>query len=516
MPSHPTVKGVLLAVTTDPDNVGASDDVHRPAVAEHRATVPTRTLMLACLPAIAVGLLIRAWVMRTSLMSLNSDEGITGLQGFEVLNGRFRLVVAGNEYGATTESYVVAPLLTFWSGPWPLRVMAVLLSACAAYAIYRLAAPFYERAAAATLALIGWTTSGAIVLVWSRAYLGYPTGFIAQVAVLALAAHAIRTPVRLWRTAAMAGFAAGFAIWSHPMFGAVALLALLPASACRWRQVRQWWLPLGAGGVLGVSPWLLFIAQNGWPSSALATVQTTYPERLQNFMTELLPRAFGLRDPGGQWLGPQGLSAPTAALLIVLALGGLIVLVNRKGAQALPLLVAGVLAFPILAMFRPLGFVADARYALPFLPQLLMGLGAWLLLVPERIRRSPWLVVSIPTVWSLLLCVPILHHQIGWETQDPDQDAERLVTEIRNRHIQYLAGDYWATYLADYLADGELTVTAEVSIRFTEAAAQVNGADPTQVALVYAAGREPTLKLPRDRYQLVNVGEFDLYVPIIS
>lgn len=473
-----------------------------------------RNLLLACLPAIVIGLLIRVWVMHTSLLSLNSDEGITGLQAFEVLSGRFRLVVAGNEYGATTESYLMAPILTFWTGVWPLRVMATALSGLAAYALYRLGRPIFGRPIAATLALVGWTTSGAIVMLWSRAYMGYPTGFIAQVVALSLACYAIRTPEKLARTAVLAGIATGFAIWSHPMFGMVALLALIAPACYRWRHVLTWWLPLAAGGVVGVSPWLLFIRENGWPHSALATVQTTYSQRVENFFTELLPRLFGLRAPNGDYWAPSWLAITVAAVLIIGALAGLVLLVVRKGPTTLPILVAGVLAYPFLAVFRPLGFVSDGRYALPLLPMVLMGLGAWLLLLPGSVRRSPWLIVAVPSVWAIVMCVPVIHHQVGWHTENPDLDAQLVVGELESRDIHFLAGDYWGTYLADYLADGELTVTADVSIRLADQAALVDAADPTKVALVYTAGVNPTLRMPVQAYQLVRVGAYDLYLPI--
>jgi hypothetical protein len=144
--------------------------------------------------------------------------------------------------------------------------------------------------------------------------MGYPTGFIAQVAAVALACHAMRGTQRLARTALFAGLATGFAIWSHPMFGVVALLALITPSVYRVRELRRWWLPLAAGGLVGISPWLLFMADHGWPKPALATVRTTYSERLENFVTELLPRAFGLRAPDGSWLSPTGLAVVVAAI----------------------------------------------------------------------------------------------------------------------------------------------------------------------------------------------------------
>ena len=505
-----------MPLIDDPERSGPPDLGDRRSVPppDRPARLSARTLLLACLPAIVVGLVIRVWVMHTSLLSLNSDEGITGLQAFEVLDGRFRLVVAGNEYGATTESYLMAPILTFWTGVWPLRVMATALSAVAAYAIYRLARPMFDQTIAATIALIGWTTSGAFVLLWSRAYLGYTTGFIAQVVALALACHAIRTPDKLARTAVLAGFAAGFAVWSHPMFGVVALLALIAPSLYRWRHLLTWWLPMAAGGVIGVSPWLIFMAHNGWPTSALATVATTYSQRMENFATELLPRLFGLRAPNGDWWAPSGPAIAVAAVLIIASLAGLVLLVVRKGAPALPILVAGVLAYPFLAVFKPLGFVADGRYALPLLPQVLMGLGAWLLLLPLAVRRSPWLIVTVPTVWALLTCVPVIHHQVGWRTESADLDAQLVVGELESRNIRYLAGDYWGTYLADYLADGTLTVTADVSIRLEDEAALVNAADPRAVAYVYTSGVNPSLELAAQNYELVRVGGYDLYLPV--
>ncbi len=481
---------------------------------DRRAGESTRTLMLACLPAVAIGLLIRVWLMRTSLSTLNADEGITGLQAFDVLKGQFRLIVAGNDYGSTTESYLLAPFLAIWTGVWPLRILPILLSAVAGYALYRLARPIFGRVPAAALALIGWTISGAVALLFLRSYMGYTTGFIAQVAALALACHAMRTEHYLARTALLGGFAAGFAVWSHPIFGTVALLALIAPTLYRWRALRQWWLPLSAGGVLGVSPWLLFMAQNGWPESATPTVATTYSERLIRFVTELLPRAFGLRTPGGDWVGPDAVAVGVAAVLIMLAGVGMVVLVVLKGAQALPILVAGVLAFPILALYAPLGSIADARYALPLLPQLLMGLGAWLLLIPERIQHSPWLVVTVPTVWALLLSVPVVHQQVGWEWLDPDTDARRVVSELESRQIPYVNGDYWGAYLADYLASGRLQAATHGPVRLEDQNATVNAADPSLVAFVYQDGTTPYLRMPVDRYELVNAGIFDLYVPV--
>ena len=482
---------------------------------DRRAGVSTRSLLLACLPAVAIGVLIRVWLMHTSLARMNADEGVTGLQAYEVLRGKFRLIVAGNDYGSTTETYLIAPFLAFWGGVWPLRIVPTALSAVAGYALFRLARPIFGPIPAAAVALVGWTTSGAVTILFLRPYMGYLTGFLALITALALACHAMRADERLARTAGFAGFAAGFAVWSHPIFGTVALLALLAPTLYRWRTLRRWWLPLAAGGVLGVSPWLLFMAQNGWPESATPVVEATYAERVIRFVAELLPRAFGLHEElGDDWVGPDAVAIGVAALLIIGSIAGMVLLVIRKGRQALPILVAGVLAFPVLALYTPLSNIADGRYALPFLPELLMGLGAWLLLIPERIRNSPWLLVTVPTAWALLFCVPVIHQQAGWEWIDPDADAKQIVSELESRDIRYLAGDYWGAYLVDYLGAGSLQAAVHLPVRFEEENATVNAADPSEVAFVYQDGQKPYPRMPVDRYQKMDLGLLDLYVPV--
>ena len=477
----------------------------------------TPTLLVACLPAVLAGLLIRVWLMRTALSALNADEGVTGLQAFDVLHGHFRLVVAGNEYGATTETYLFAPFLAFWTGVWPLRILPIVLSAGAGYALYRLALPVFGRVPALIIALIGWTTSGAMALNLMRAYMGYTTGLIAQVAALALACHAMRTDQKLARTAALAGFAAGFATWSHPVFGVVAVLALIAPTLYRPRSVGRWLLPLAGGGLIGASPWLVFIAQTGrLPEPAEPTVLSTYWERLPNFLTELLPRAFGLRTPTGDWVGPDAVAIAVAVLLIGASIVGMGLLVALKGRQALPILVAGLLAFPALAGFDPLGYVIDGRYAMPFLPELLMGLGAWLLLIPKHIRYSRWLLAIVPTMWALLLSVPLVHQQVGWQWVDPDSDAKLAVSELQSRQVSYIAGDYWTTYLIDYLGAGRFQAAVDYSVRLTDQYVTVTSADPSQVTFVYYYDGSPLLHMPLARYQVVRVGIYNLYVPVRS
>ena len=313
---------------------GTAGATSAPAEPARRTGATTRVLLLAALPAVVIGILLRYWVGHTWLLSLNSDEALVGLQAREVLDGTFRLIVAGNDYGSTTESYLLAPLMPFGSSAWPLRMLAG-----AAVRARRLravpAGPAVPRArprpSAIALGLLDRVRRDGDPVV--PPVHGVPDrdrrADRRRRAGLPRDAHhrEARPAPPCWP-----GLATGFAVWSHPMFGIVALLALIPPTVaapsagcgtggCRW--------PLG--GLIGVSPWIVYILRHGAPAEAQATVAGHLPERLEIFATELLPRAFGLRLPDGPWLAPAPLAQLAAAVLIIGSLAGLVLLVVRKG-----------------------------------------------------------------------------------------------------------------------------------------------------------------------------------------
>ena len=144
-----------------------------------------------------------------------------------------------------------------------------------------------------------------------------------------------------------------------------------------------------------------------------------------------------------------------------------------------------------------------------------MGLGAWLLLVPERIRSSPWLVVTVPTAWALAAsaCPWCTSRPVG-SGSTPTPTPSRWSRELESRDIRYIAGDYWGAYLVDYLGAGRLQAAVHLPVRFEAENAVVNAADPAEVAFVYQDGQKPYMRMPTDRYQKMDVGLFDLYVPL--
>lgn len=481
----------------------------RPADAEPHGFL---VYALACVPAVLIGLGVRIWIMHTPLLTLNADEASTGLQAWGVLHGDFKAIVSGNQYGAATESYLFAPFLAIWSGPVTLRVLSIGLSVLAAVALYALAREFVSRALALCAALIGWSMSAAVVLVWTRPYMGYTTGFIAEVIAILAATRAMDRTEKLGRLALLGGFAAGFAIFSHPMFGIVSLLALIPPTVVHVRALTGWWLPAAAGGVLGLSPWLVFIARNGPPSGP--QLESTYPGRVIGFVVDMMPRLIGLRSGNGTWLGGHAwLVMLIVGLVLAGALVGLILLARRFRGRALPVLVSGVLAFPALAVVPALVGHADARYGFPFIPPLVVGLAALGLLLPARSQHSPVLVAVVPAVWALLACVPMIHHDIGWTTSNPDAGAEQATQYLLDRGAVGVGGEYWATYLVDYLSDDDLKVRPDLWTRFPDDAAAFEQVPVPDRFFIYTTGLPPNLPLPADDYDKVTVGGYDIYAP---
>ncbi len=467
---------------------------------------------LACIPAVLVGIAIRLWVMRSPLLPLNADEASTGLQAWGVLHGDFKAVVSGNQYGAATESYLFAPFLAIWTGPVTLRVLSIVLSIGAAVAIYVLAREFVSRALALCAALVGWSLSAAVVMVWTRPYMGYTTGFIAEVVAIVASTRAMDRREHLARLAAVGGFAAGFAIFSHPMFGIVSLLALLPPTVVHIRQFTRWWLPAALGGLAGVSPWLVFIARNGPPSGP--QLESTYLGRVGGFVVDMMPRLIGLRAADGTWLGGMAwLVLLIVGIVLAATLVGLLLVFRRSGPRGWPILVTGVLAFPALSVVPALVGHADARYGFPFIPPLVVGLAGLGLLLPARRQQSPVLVAVVPTLWALIACVPMIHHQIGWTTDNPDAGAEQATQYLLDHGAVAVGGEYWATYLADYLADDALKVRPDLWVRFPDDAVAFDQIPVQDRSFIYTTGLPPNLPLPADDYEKVTVGGYDVYVP---
>jgi hypothetical protein len=462
------------------------------------------------LPAAALSLALHVWAVMSPVAVVNADEAMTGLQAYNVLQGHVALVVEGNGYGGALESYLTTPILLVTSGTVALKAVPVFLSFVFGFAMAWASTPLLGRRVAVIACAVTWISSGASVSLWSHNYLGYASGAIALVMSLGCAVRAVRT----WSPAVVfgAGFSAGFALWGHPVFGLLAGLGCLSILVR-----RRGLLYAGLGAVTGALPWLIYLGGHEFPPVPVLVRSTTYLERVQILVTELLPSGFGLRTVSGHWVEPFFLTAAAAALLIVVALAGLVMLPRWAGPEALPFTISGIGAFPVLAIFQAMSFSTDGRYSVAFLPMLLVGLFGWSRAGSATAQPRLRVAAAIPLVWGFLACVPSLHATSGWVWENPNRDAEDAVVQLRERGVTAVRGDYWAVYLLDYYGQGQLDSLPDSAPRLLEDAARARATPAAHVAFVYEAGSVEagavTLPGPSADYQSIPAGRWEIWLP---
>ena len=72
------------------------------------------TLLVLALAAAALGIALRAWILRSHLGALDADEAVVGLQAKAILHGTFPVFFPGQGYGGTQESFLTAPLIALF------------------------------------------------------------------------------------------------------------------------------------------------------------------------------------------------------------------------------------------------------------------------------------------------------------------------------------------------------------------------------------------------------------------
>ena len=98
------------------------------------------------------------------------------------------------------------------------------------------------------------------------------------------------------------GAVAGLGFWIHPMFVAAIAPLVVIVFVIHRRRIVDVWLPAIGGAVVGCGPLILWNAVNGWPSlTDQPETPGTYTERFRAIVTDLFPRAFGLKDAQLDW-----------------------------------------------------------------------------------------------------------------------------------------------------------------------------------------------------------------------
>lgn len=486
----------------------------------------TRILTPSVIAIFLIGIGLRLWVLTSPLGTMSADEAYTGLQASAILDGRLPVVIDGMTYTAVAESYLFAPLvavvgvqvvtLKWLSAPGWLLAAATL-----AWVTSRLG----TRRGGMMAAAMVWLAPGAMLVLSTRAYVGYSTGLLAATATLAatyaVVARAGHGPPDI-RLSALTGFIGGLACYLHPMFATVAVPMLGVASVIHRRHLRRWWLPATAGALLANSAFIAWNATNGWPSlSQPAEASDTWWERLERFATGLVPRALGLRTGSGDWI----LGAPaTLALYLVVVL----IVVHgariawRRDPRAGAVLIAPLVAsWPLMALLTNLAFIADGRYGIITFPFVIAALAIGVDDVLTRARRPAAGLAMVLTIWVGVFTLPWLGAESGSDLGDPNDHVQRVVDVLDAAGVRYVEGTYWWVLPIEVISDRRIqaaTAGHPDVVLLPRTQALVEAASDEEVAYVFSpdAFAPELLRLPEDRYRLRRVAGAVVLVPLDS
>lgn len=473
---------------------------------------------------VAVGLLLRWWVLRSTFGVLNADESYSGLQSMGVIrDGRFPIVMDGQSYTAAIEAYVFSPLLVFAGGSIAvLKWSFVSVWLAVLFATFGAARHIAGRRAAAFAGVIAWLAPGALLVLSTRSYMGYALGLAVATAAIWATAVLVDQAVPMPKWSAIAGFLAGLAVFVHPIWLTMIVPVVSVAAVVHWRDRRRFWVPAVGAAVLANVPFLLWNSLNGWPSlSPEVRPPGSYADRLEGFFTGLLPRGFGLRTFDGQWVLGRPLGLAIYGLILGGVIVGCVVLVRsstRPSRWVVPVALA--FCFPLMALLPNLVFVADGRYAMIPFPAMAIALGAagGKAVASFSPRRTTAALLAFAAVWLSVTIVPFMNKQQMFDDGQPNAWIDRVITRLDEVGIDRVAGYYWFVLPLEYRSDQRIRTAVAgnpYTIRFP-ASQQIVGRVPAEeVAFIFPPGPQEAVwfYLPMDEYRQEDLGGVILYLP---
>jgi 4-amino-4-deoxy-L-arabinose transferase-like glycosyltransferase len=489
-----------------------------------------------------VGYAIRGYLLGTKFGELNADEAFTGLQALEIARGDLPIVYRGIGYTGIIDSYVFAPFtMLFGARVVPLKLMTSLwwiLSSMVMFHVVRSMRPDagseHPQRWAWLAAGMMWLTPGAMMVVSIRAWEAYGLLLLATFFSAFMARRVVVGEASDRRDVLLTGAALGVAFYLHPMtLASVIPIALVPCWKFR-RRLRDWWVPAVGAAIFVNVPFLAWNVKNDWLSLSQPSppMNSTW-DRLSDFFTGLLSRAFGLMNTDGGWVwGPA--SMIIYVLLMVAVVHGVLVLA-RKVPGGLVLALPAVLCWPILSLFNNMWFVDDGRYSSVGFPFLIVAIVTSLAdLASRNAPRFDRLAVFAGALvaWVVVLVVPWIAANAGPRVDDPNERVRVLVNELEDEGFEYAAGNYWLMNPIEYQSDQRIHVAVAGhpwgaifpwrpklpwGVSFATRQAEVLSQNPLDVAYVFLAGDEQVgaMPLPVEQYERREVMGAVMYLPLV-
>ena len=462
-----------------------------------------RLLPVVLVAAIVAGLALRAWLLTTSLGTLDADEAVWGLMARHVLDGELSTFYWGQPYGGTLEVFLTAPVFAvFGSSTLALKLVPAALFAFAAVLVWRVGRRTVGEPAARVAAVLFWIWPSYEVWKSMRAHGFYGSALVLSLLALLLVLRLRDQPSR-WDAAAL-GLVLGLGWWQTPQFALVAAPAVLWLLVVRRHSLVGFWPALPAA-VLGALCWLVANVRHDWYSFDYAPGGGTYFSRFRGFFTATLPMALDLRVPFAlEW----ALGAVLSGLLLVVALGWVAYLVLRLREQLGPLVVV-VLAFPFLyAASSFTWLVEEPRYLVLLTPVLA-------LLVAAALRRPPFAAVALAAAFALSLTGLVrIEDAPRYQTRtghvDVPDDLGPVLDALDARGDRTVRADYWVAERITFESRERIVANSH---RYPPFTARVEASpDPPQVFVAGTpAERRARSRLVAAGYDRAVIGGFALY-----
>jgi Dolichyl-phosphate-mannose-protein mannosyltransferase len=488
---------------------------------ERDETVPQSKLFVVVLLALVVaGVVLRVWVLASPLGRLDSDEAVIGLMADSFRHGHFTTYYWGQNYGGTIEPALTALVFLFTgSSTLGVKIVPITLYAVACVLVWRIGRRTIGEPAARFAGALFWVFPPAFMWGSTKQRGFYHSGLVLALAVVLFAIRLEDDATnrgRVERANLLAfGFFAGLAVWTTPQ----TVYVLAPVVLWLCIRARAYWRdawPIVPAAIVGGLPFLAFAATHGRSAFYQTEVASSYPDRLKNFFTDMVPRAFGGKIPiTHDWLGG---GAGHLLFLVLLAAAVIALLWRIRDASQRrvlePLLVTAA-AYPFLATFPRLSsFTDEPRYVLLLAPIVVLLLSYVITTTSARaVVAAGAIVLGIAFVASTLAWVDD-HPQsedIGPPTLGP---IERLLDRL---DIDHVYADYWIAYRLTFDTDDDVIASPVLAERNNHFAAEV-AAQPLTPYVVYGGdpydrGLAPALREAGIGFRRLQAGEYALYLP---
>lgn len=403
--------------------------------------------------ALAAGIALRWWVLKSVLGGADLDEATVGIQARHFNDGHTSAFFLNQAYGGTLETSLVAlSQRIFGSTVFALKLVPILLALVAA-AVSRMIAVQLKlsRTAQWAVPVLVWCGPAYAVLFSTKERGFYGVALVLAAAIPLLVLRLAEDPTV--RDAVILGVCVGIGWWSSPLTFLVAIPAGLWLLCVRPQVIRQLWWAIPAA-LVGAAPWIWWNAHNDWTSlHAASGFGTTWGDRVFDWLLRMQV-VLGLETPfdhtrsliGFRWAG-------LIILLVILAIG-----TARTNWEAPWFLVTMVVGYGLLYGVNTLvaGVGADPRYTYLMVPIVAVCIGAVLPDPPEDYQRFG-LVLLLgalavgSTVWGLQGTIEIAE-QPRPNSFLASPGINQVADLLERRHVKAFMSDIAGMQVA-YLTD---------------------------------------------------------------